>query len=66
MTQPFAQRLLESPGAPAGGAGADLGLLLLGTLAHCLDNAAAVNCFQEVARCACVRALVCLAGIIVG
>lgn len=49
MTVPFAEELLASvPSA----APADLGLLLLGTLAHCLDNAAAVNCFQQAARCA--------------
>ena len=45
MTAPFAERVLG-----AGGGAADLGMVLLGTLAHCLDNAAAANCFQQIAR----------------
>jgi hypothetical protein len=49
MTTPFADGLLQS----TSGVVADLALILLGTLAHCLTNEAAVNCFQQVARSVC-------------
>ncbi len=52
MTTPFAEALLGS----TGGAVADMALILLGTLAHCLSSEAAVNCFQQAARCACIAA----------